>query len=719
MATTNYLTENSIKAVLAKIAQDIQAKVTSDNIDSLIADYLLSHSEDTDLITLIVGIINDNTNNVNLDTILSQYLSNYYTKNQVYTKSQVYTKDEIDTLLANHTSNQQPSNPSTVVVTGVILNHNTLSIVAGSTSQLTATITPSNATNKAITWSTSNSEVATVNDGLITAVAAGSATITVTTTDGSYTDTCVVTVTAQQVVSGTGTSDFISSSKLNLNGLDTTGIDGENESVYSNRILFLNDDFEGDSLDENLFSMSDGREPNYKVSTFKPANVTVHDSMMTLLGQKAESVDAVDGATRPFTGAEVITRLHFQNCLFEAKMRHPREYDWCTAFWTCGYNVTGFQNWSYCGEIDVFEDIHNEKKATFHYASNNSLSHQHSTTMTSTVLDNTVYNAYKASGGDGQWHVYGCELMQGKVRLYFDYKPFIEYATSEQSYYEGVNVFNHWQHFIWDSVAWATTATDMDYKLDIDWVRAWSLENEISSDLIPQSVQISYLGNEDRLATNGNIEVGTVAQLRPVYTPSTVPVVSNSNTTGHSTFTLSDNTKLSENGGAIIPIANGISSITFTDVFGTTATRQITGITEVLADGTDNLEDFDITTVVSKFGNLKYTNLNMDFSAGVYDTSDKSICYGLFKVDPSTEYQFSYSGSRSLTEAIRIVQFTADRKVSKKSISLTSASSFTTEATTEYVLVQGTLASSLILKDYKRVKQCFLNLNPSFTKVTT
>lgn len=39
------------------------------------------------------------------------------------------------------------------------------------------------------------------------------------------------------------------------------------------------------------------------------------------------------------------------------------------------------------------------------------------------------------------------------------------------------------------------------------------------------------------------------------------------------------------------------------------------------------------------------------------------------------------------------------------------------EAQKEYVVVQGTLASSLILKDYKRVKQCFLNLNPSFTKV--
>ena len=86
---------------------------------------------------------------------------------------------------------------STVHVTGVSLNKNTTSLEEGDTEQLTATVTPSNATDQSVSWSSNNTSVATVNSsGQITAVSAGTATITVTTTDGGYTDTCTVTVTA-------------------------------------------------------------------------------------------------------------------------------------------------------------------------------------------------------------------------------------------------------------------------------------------------------------------------------------------------------------------------------------------------------------------------------------------------------------------------------------------------------------------------------------------
>ena len=85
--------------------------------------------------------------------------------------------------------------PSVVSVTGVTLDKATDSVGVGSTTTLTETVAPSNATNKSVTWSTSNSSVATVSSGLVTGVSAGTATITVTTVDGGYTDTCTVTVT--------------------------------------------------------------------------------------------------------------------------------------------------------------------------------------------------------------------------------------------------------------------------------------------------------------------------------------------------------------------------------------------------------------------------------------------------------------------------------------------------------------------------------------------
>jgi len=85
-----------------------------------------------------------------------------------------------------------------VNVTGVSLNKNSDSIQAGTTTQLIATVAPSNATNQNVTWSSSNTSIATVNSsGLVTGVSAGSATITVTTVDGSKTATCAITVTPE------------------------------------------------------------------------------------------------------------------------------------------------------------------------------------------------------------------------------------------------------------------------------------------------------------------------------------------------------------------------------------------------------------------------------------------------------------------------------------------------------------------------------------------
>lgn len=93
--------------------------------------------------------------------------------------------------------------PSTnVPVTGVTLNQTALSLGVGSSSTLTATVAPDNATNKAVTWSTSDEAVATVADGVVTAVAEGTATITATTADGSFTASCTVTVTAAATAEG-------------------------------------------------------------------------------------------------------------------------------------------------------------------------------------------------------------------------------------------------------------------------------------------------------------------------------------------------------------------------------------------------------------------------------------------------------------------------------------------------------------------------------------
>lgn len=84
---------------------------------------------------------------------------------------------------------------ASVAVTGVSLDKSTDTVEVGDTTTLTETVIPSNATNKNVTWSTSNSSVATVSGGVVTGVSAGTARITVTTVDGGFTAYCDVTVT--------------------------------------------------------------------------------------------------------------------------------------------------------------------------------------------------------------------------------------------------------------------------------------------------------------------------------------------------------------------------------------------------------------------------------------------------------------------------------------------------------------------------------------------
>lgn len=88
---------------------------------------------------------------------------------------------------------------STVSVSGISLDQNILTGEVGGSGQLTATVTPDNATNKHVEFSSSDEAVASVSDtGLVGYLSAGTSTITAKSTDGSYTATATVTVTTAE-----------------------------------------------------------------------------------------------------------------------------------------------------------------------------------------------------------------------------------------------------------------------------------------------------------------------------------------------------------------------------------------------------------------------------------------------------------------------------------------------------------------------------------------
>ena len=105
-------------------------------------------------------------------------------------------------------------NDKVVSVTGVSLNESSITLDVGGSKTLAATVTPENATNKKVRWTSDNETVATVSeDGVVTAVAGGTAVITATTHDGLFTATCTVTVNAPDAAP-TITTDTLPNGKV-------------------------------------------------------------------------------------------------------------------------------------------------------------------------------------------------------------------------------------------------------------------------------------------------------------------------------------------------------------------------------------------------------------------------------------------------------------------------------------------------------------------------
>ncbi|MBQ8738011.1 MAG: leucine-rich repeat protein [Clostridia bacterium] len=145
-------------------------------------------------------------------------------------------------------STETSSPEGEILPISISLNMNTVSMKIGESVDLTATILPSNATNKEITWISSNTSIARIDEGVITAVSSGTATITAITENGKEA-TCVVTVidpialdfrfesygNGYAVVEYTGTSDTVTvPSTYNGKNVIAIGTKGKNDGFYQN-----------------------------------------------------------------------------------------------------------------------------------------------------------------------------------------------------------------------------------------------------------------------------------------------------------------------------------------------------------------------------------------------------------------------------------------------------------------------------------------------------
>ena len=107
----------------------------------------------------------------------------------------LYTMPTADNTLVIPAKQKLSEATDYVATTGVTLDVTEVTLEEGQTQTLTATVAPEDATDKSVVWASDNEAVATVTDGVVTAVAEGVANITVTTVEGGFTATCIVTVT--------------------------------------------------------------------------------------------------------------------------------------------------------------------------------------------------------------------------------------------------------------------------------------------------------------------------------------------------------------------------------------------------------------------------------------------------------------------------------------------------------------------------------------------
>ena len=146
-----------------------------------------------------------------------------------------------------------------VSVESVRLNKSTLTLTAGDSETLTATVSPSNATNKNVIWTSSNTSVATVSNGTVKAVKSGTTTIKVTTADGGKTAECQVTVKAKVI--------GVTSVKLNKSTLTLTEGDSETLTATVSPSNATNKNVSWTSSNTSVATVSNGTVKAVKYGT--------------------------------------------------------------------------------------------------------------------------------------------------------------------------------------------------------------------------------------------------------------------------------------------------------------------------------------------------------------------------------------------------------------------------------------------------------------------
>lgn len=252
-----------------------------------------------------------------------------------------------------------------------------------------------NPNNLTINWSSSNEKVATVNDGLISAIDEGNCLITAYIQTYQISISVLVTPTTQGIV---------------INNV--------------RRFLTFSDEFDGDTLNPEVWNYQLGIQDNYyghlgprnwgnsELQYYTEEAVSVHDGNLVITARREEK----EGMN--FTSARILTRdkLSVTYGYFETRMKTPAITGMWPAFWMMpqpsSHDATGneYGGWPYSGEIDIFEakgSLGNVIDMTIHYGGTNG-------NVTSSG------HSYHMETTTEEWHTYGLDWQENYISWYID-----------------------------------------------------------------------------------------------------------------------------------------------------------------------------------------------------------------------------------------------------------------------------------------------------------
>ena len=291
-----------------------------------------------------------------------------------------------------------PMKAQTVAVTGITLDKTELTLMQGKTGTLTATVAPENATDKAATWESDHPEIAAVENGMVTAVGIGTATITVKA--GEKSATCAVTVTEYlpdaSITVPTGVELFVGS-KGKAHFVPFTGI--EPRAVKANAEA---------GTTTYYYELTNNKQYNYRVSgedcityagIFKKTagwSLTIGEEDLKPAGKTPPTMDRDLSSNKGYNVADIWLNINAQNYL---------KLDAVDAT----YQLVNLRNWeavdSITGNYFIEPDYHytviNESGATDNSVVTVSDSGVVTAVGEGTAIVLVTYDAININGADG------------------------------------------------------------------------------------------------------------------------------------------------------------------------------------------------------------------------------------------------------------------------------------------------------------------------------